>query len=628
MAEESMKRHYSHMTKINLSLFSLILLISTSAIARVTEPSFTTERAIFTYKINADATYELIEEVTTRINTQKTANDVPDDQLPYNAGKESIKVVEAYTILPTGEHIAVTKNNIHTRHQESSSSHSSIDDDKVIDIIYPQVTAGSKTYYKAITKIHKTTFKNQFSLLMSYDPTSDFRYVEYNIEFPKSLKVFVDSRDVKGGRLGDGKNGQVHYQFIYSHPYALSAEPYQIDSVDFAPFFHLSTYENPLAFGHEFEKASQSKSLVTKDIQALADKITLGITDDYQQAKAIYNWISKEIRYVGDFMGENDYASHEATYVLHKRFGDCKDHNNLLITLLKAKNIQAGSALIGAGNNYKLTKLGDSHPFDHVITYLPKWDLYADSTIGLAPFGQLSNVELDKPTVLTSLNKIGHTRKFAAADEQIIDESSMQIQADGTIKGTTETHFKGTKEIAARTNFSSFEGEEKQNTITDHLARYRESGTGTYTPGDVYDLNKPFTVSGTFTLDPISNIPGNGAITIPIGLSKGAINYKGEVRPDETAEFPFMCQSAYLEENTQLTFPSNVKVTKIPVSVAYVANGINYQTHYALKDNAVTVKRSLGVERPSVVCGSKDLENWKVFHKVLKHDLRSQIIYE
>ena len=222
-------------TKTNLSILSLALITSTTVLAGITEPSFTIERAIHTYKINWNATYELTEEVITRINTQQTANDAPDDRLPFNAGKESIKVVEAYTILPTGEHIPVTKNNIHTRNEESSSSHSTINDDKVIDVIYPQVTAGSKTYIKTITKVHKATFKNQLSLLMSFAPSRDYRYIEYNIEFPKSLKLFVDSRDVKGGRIAEGKNGQQRYQYIYTHPFALSAEPAQIDTVDFSP---------------------------------------------------------------------------------------------------------------------------------------------------------------------------------------------------------------------------------------------------------------------------------------------------------------------------------------------------------------------------------------------------------
>ena len=183
-------------------------------------------------------------------------------------------------------------------------------------VIYPQVTAGSKTYIKTITKVYKASFNNQLNLLLSFDPSRDYRYIEYNIEFPKSLKLFFDSRDVKGGRIAEGKNGQQRYQYIYTHPFALSAEPAQIDTVDFSPYFHFSTYENPLAFGREIEKALQSKANVSKEIQTMADNITEGITDDYQQAKALYNWVSKEIRYVGDFMGENDYAPHEASYVL------------------------------------------------------------------------------------------------------------------------------------------------------------------------------------------------------------------------------------------------------------------------------------------------------------------------
>jgi hypothetical protein len=71
-----------------------------------------------------------------------------------------------------------------------------------------------------------------------------------------------------------------------------------------------------------------------------------------------------------------------------------------------------------------------------------------------------------------------------------------------------------------------------------------------------------------------------------------------------------------------------VKVTKIPDSVIFDENGITYNASYQLKGNAVSVKRNLAYNRPSIVCDSKDLDNWKVFHKILKRDLRSQIIYE
>ncbi len=615
-------------SKTIITCFLLIIALSPICIADIIDPAYTVERAVYSIKINDDATSELSEEVTTRINTQKVANESPDDHVTYSADKESAKVLEAYTILPNGQHIAVSKNNIHVKDQATNSSYSGIDDTKVIDIIYPNVIIGSKTYYKAVTKTHKTAFKNQFDLFVPFDPKSDVKYFEYNIQHAKNIKLFVDVHEVAGGRIADGEKGQLRYQYTYSHPFALSSEPNAIDIADFAPYLHFSTYEEPLAFGRLFEKASQSKSLVTAAIQEQADKITEGITDDYQQTKAIYNWVSKEIRYVGDFINGNDFTPHEASYVLHRRFGDCKDHNILLISLLKAKNIQASSALINSSEKYKLTKLGTLSHFDHVISYLPKWALYVDTTIGTAPMGSLSRNEIDKPTLLTALNKVGHTKKFSVADEYIINDVKLNIQTDGSIKGTSETRFGGSKELTARNIYSAYEGENKQAMIKEHFNGSRESGTGSFTPTDVYDLNTPFKVAGDFTLDPVSNMPGNGAITIPVGLSKNAIRNKSDKRPEEKINFPYSCQSFFLEDNTTIKFPANVKITKLPENVFFNEKGYQYLASYQLQDDSVTIKRSLTNDSPLSVCNTTDLENWKVFHRVLQRDLRGQIIYE
>ena len=265
---------------------------------------------------------------------------------------------------------------------------------------------------------------------------------------------------------------------------------------------------------------------MAREIQALARYINLDITDDYEQAKRIYNWVSKEIRYVGDFICENGYTPHDASYILHRRFGDCKYHNNLLLTLLKAKNINASSALINAGNLFTLSKLGTPSRFDHVITYLPKWDVYIDATQSYAPFGILSNTELDKPTLLTALDKVGHTPKFSVENDQVLNEVKLYIQTDGTIKGSSQTIFKGTKDIVARGIYSEFEGEQKQKMVIDHLKGNRESGTGTFKPDDLHSFTKPYKVAGEFTLDPISNMHGNGAITIPVGLANSAITLR------------------------------------------------------------------------------------------------------
>jgi transglutaminase-like putative cysteine protease len=606
----------------------LSLLLSPISNAGIAEKAYTFERWVVNTKINADTSTVETEELTTLINTQNGATSAPDDEITYNATNETLTVLEAYTISPTGEHIPVPKHNIHTKDQTSDSNYSEIDDTKVVSIIYPKVTVGSRTYYKALRKVREQSIENQYDLYVAFSPHQRYNYVEYTIEYSPKLKLWIDVKDLKGGRLSNGKQGQLRYKYTFSQPIAMSKETDEVDYEDFSPYLHFTTYPDPLAFGRAFELKAAPKATVDKDIQALADKITLGIADDYLQAKALYEWVSKEIRYVGDFIGENGYTPHDADYILHRRFGDCKDHNNLLITLLKAKNIQASSALINSDNIFTLTKLGTPSRFNHVITYLPKWDTYVDSTTGYAPFGILSGTKLDKPTLLTALNKVGHTKKFSIEDDKVINDVKLHIQPDGTITGTSESIFTGTKDIYSRNIYLDFEESDKQNAVNKHLKSYGESGTGTLKPDDANNFSTPYKVTGEFTLDPISNMPGNGAITIPVGLSKSIIKVKGWKTPEVKISFPFICESYYLEENTSIYFPSNVKITKIPDSVTFDKNGITYQANYQLKDNAVTVMRSLAYNMSSIICDSKDLDNWKVFHKVLKHDLRSQIIYE
>ena len=615
--------------KLDLKPLFLITLsfISVTTQAEVIDPPYTIESAVYNIKINADASSEQTDEVTKKINNQLAVTLTPNTTLYYNAEQESIKVLEAYTILPDGKHIAVTKNNIHVKDAEGSGS-STIDDAKVLEIIYPNLVVGSKLHYKTIKKEHKARFKNQYDMLLVFDPHKDKRYVEYNIQYPKSLKLYFDAKDVAGGRISDAKNGQLRYQYTYSHPQAYKEEDNETSFEDFAPHLHISTMSDPLALGKLLKETLESKAKVTPEIQALADNITLGIDDEYQQVKALYNWASKEIRYVADFVGGNDYIPHDASYILQKRFGDCKDHNNLLLTLLKAKNITASSALVNAGNAYKLTQLGSFNPFNHVITYLPKWDMYVDSTQGLAMMGNLDFDTIDKPALLPELNAIGHTKGFSPQEQQVINLTLLEIQADGSIKGSVDTHYSGSEELPIRQTFATYQGQDKAKIEKSYFSAAGETGRGSFTLSDVYDLNTPFKVHGDFLIDPLSNMPGTGALTVPFGLSDSHLKNGVNDKRDEKIEFPYDCRSYYTEDTTEIAFPNNVKVFKLPEDANFKDNGVEYHSTYKLESNKVSVKRSLLAQRPTAVCNSKDNETWLAFHKVLARDIRGQIIYE
>jgi hypothetical protein len=71
-----------------------------------------------------------------------------------------------------------------------------------------------------------------------------------------------------------------------------------------------------------------------------------------------------------------------------------------------------------------------------------------------------------------------------------------------------------------------------------------------------------------------------------------------------------------------------VKVGKIPQDISYVKGGIEYKLSYLEKDNQVSIRRNLEVQRPGAVCKPEELQKWKDFYQVFIKDMRAQIFYE
>ena len=49
-------------------------------------------------------------------------------------------------------------------------------------------------------------------------------------------------------------------------------------------------------------------------------------------------------------------------------------------------------------------------------------------------------------------------------------------------------------------------------------------------------------------LEPVSNIPGNGAMTVPYGLANSIIHKRVTTKFDDSVEFLFVCRSYYTED--------------------------------------------------------------------------------
>ena len=594
------------------------------------------ERAVINETIYPDGTVVEIEELTTLVKSQFVVDVESQADLPYNSTLSKLEVLEAYTVTPSGEKIPVAANAIRTVEDDNSKAAAIFSDQKHKIIIFPKVTPGSKTYYKTKLTTYTPLLPGYFHTRLVFSPNSEVKSYEYNLNYPEGLTLYTDIKGVKQVR-DEVLDGVRHVGYTYQNLKMKKKELHQVASADFSPYIFISTFDSQEAFARAYQERIQGKMVVTPEVKKLADEITKDIKSNAgqnsldlkkEQARALYNWVSRNIRYVGIYLGDGGIIPHDANSIIKNRYGDCKDHNALLIALLAAKGISASSALINSSNAYTLPKYPVIGPFNHVITYIPSWDLYLDSTAEMASFGSLPDDELDKPTLLTKLAKVGHTPMPRKENNRTITTVAMQIDKDGGIKGSAHTQYFGSAEINARYKYEGANTTLSERMVSNQLAKFRQTGDGSIKTSQVYDLNQAFTTDSEFTLDAVANVPGPGAMTVPVGLAPGELASIANSRPPEKFIFPYSCATRSVSEIYQIEFPKNVKVSRVPQNITYKKSGIEYSASYLEKDNQVSVTRVLEVQRPGAVCKPEELQKWKDFYQVFIKDLRSQIFYD
>ena len=86
-------------------------------------------------------------------------------------------------------------------------------------------------------------------------------------------------------------------------------------------------------------------------IKAKVAELIAGKTTEEEKVRAIYAYVSTQIRYIGVAFGIGRYQPHHALEVFENQYGDCKDKHTLLAAMLEAIGLHPDAVLIGAGHS-------------------------------------------------------------------------------------------------------------------------------------------------------------------------------------------------------------------------------------------------------------------------------------
>lgn len=168
-----------------------------------------------------------------------------------------------------------------------------------------------------------------------------------------------------------------------------------------------STFKSWQEVGAWYRALEADRTVATPEIKAKVAELIAGKTTDEDKVRAIYAYVSAQVRYIGVAFGIGRYQPHTAAEIFANQYGDCKDKHTLLASMLAAAGIQSDAALIGAGVRFN-PDLPSPAAFNHVITHLTlpgaaggaAQTVWLDSTEEVAPYRMMVSVLRDRQALV------------------------------------------------------------------------------------------------------------------------------------------------------------------------------------------------------------------------------------
>jgi transglutaminase-like putative cysteine protease len=553
--------------------------------------------------VNPDGTSSTTQHAEYQANNDGGARRISELTLDYWEGLQDLEIVEALTRKADGRELLVDPASIFVRTPAGTASAPMYSGAREKAIVFPDVAAGDTVVYTARLHDNFTWPNNSFTIARTIPRTIYVEDWRETVLLPKSMQGMADHHDLTYARE-EREDGVLH-SWTYRQTAPLTEDRRQVSGYDKGPRLFLSTFRDVAELAEAYSHFIDGKADVTRRIAALAEQLTQDVSDRREQARVIYDWVTTHIRYVSIHLGRGGLEPHEADLVLANGYGDCKDHSVLLKALLAAKDIASEIVLINADDGYSLPAVPTLLPLDHMITYVPEFDLYVDSTSEVSPFGVLPFTEYDKPVIHVgsagpALRRIPPL--LASMNEATV-VTSEELLPDGRIIGTTSMTASGPLGRSLRLAAASAEAAGPA-MATRQLRSLNEPGTGEFSFAPPRrELMPSYTVESKFTLDAeLSHLAGT-AFAPRIGLTMLVRPGQFLLGPSEADPIePAPCYAGHQSEEIRLTLPEGYEIDHLPRATRIEGTGFGYHEHWEQAERTVTVYREFTARFVTNLC--------------------------
>ena len=244
--------------------------------------------------------------------------------------------------------------------------------------------------------------------------------------------------------------------------------------------------------------------LETERVADMAVRLVDGVDDTHRKIEIISHYVQKELHYEAIEFGRRAYVPKTARKTLSDRYGDCKDHAVLLVSMLNAVGVPAQLALVNI-NQQVLPDLPNIDQFDHMIVSVPLdgGRLYIDATdkdlrLGTTPPRYMAG---NHALVLGETSELLPIPEFAVGDSALQVERDIEPIADNEIRVTEIGVFSGYQAADMRGQLREIEVSDMRGTMQRWVAdRYSDAIVDDAFVDNVFDASGELVVELQYRL--------------------------------------------------------------------------------------------------------------------------------
>jgi tetratricopeptide (TPR) repeat protein/transglutaminase-like putative cysteine protease len=562
------------------------------------QEAFVTEHYLESFRFENDGTGREQIDVRIKINSDAGVQALGQLKVGYSALSDKLEVVYVRVIKPDGTVVTAQDSAIQDVTYPNALMYTDYHE-KHISV--PSLRPGDVLEYQFVRTVVNALTPGQFWTSYDFRDRGIVLDEQLEINVPKSRQIKLKSEPGAEPKITDDGDRRT-YRWKHSHleddddAAKPKKRPTRRRDEDEVPSVQLTTFESWEQLGDWYAGLEKDRRQPNDAIKAKANELVAGKTTDMDKVKGLYDFVSRDFRYVSLSFGLGRYQPHAASEVLDNGYGDCKDKNTLLAALLASQGFESTSVLIGSQHQLD-PDIPSPSQFDHVITrvLVNGQEIWLDSTNGVAPFQMLAFPLRDKEALAMPPGGVpGIVRTPAGLPFASYDRSRIEGALNDT--GKLTAHFnvvgRGDSELALRFAMRQIPNNKWKDVFEMMISRTPMKG-GEITNlkvGDPANTEKPmeidFDVAVTNYFDWSASDP---KLPLPI------LDVSLPPTPEEDSKTPKPIKLGAITEastDVKIAIPAKYGV-RLPIGIDVKRDFAEYHSSYKFENGQLTAVRKL-----------------------------------